>query len=61
MAVNKYLVLIRKSTLHLLVEENVSARIVMALGSWSIYDAIESYLAAPTEVNIIESMSAVEL
>ncbi|MFC7077877.1 site-specific integrase [Haloarcula halophila] len=41
---------------YLLVEENVSPRIVMALGGWSSYDAIEPYLAAPTEQNIIESM-----
>jgi len=46
---------------HLLVEENVSPRIVMALGGWSSYDAIEPYLAAPTEENIIDSMEAVEL
>ena len=41
---------------HLLVEQNVSPRIVMALGGWSSYDAIEPYLAAPTEENIIDSM-----
>jgi integrase len=46
---------------HLLVEENVSPRIVMALGGWSSYDAIEPYLAAPTEDNINRSMSSVEL
>jgi integrase len=46
---------------HLLVEENVSPRIVMALGGWSSYDAIEPYLAAPTEDNIIESMSGAAL
>ncbi|MFC4408436.1 site-specific integrase [Haloarchaeobius iranensis] len=46
---------------HLLVEENVSPRIVMALGGWSSYDAIEPYLAAPTEENIIGSMSEVSL
>lgn len=46
---------------HLLVEENVSPRIVMALGGWSSYDAIEPYLAAPTEENINRSLSAVEL
>ncbi len=33
----------------------------MALGGWSSYDAIEPYLAAPTEANIITSMSEVEL
>ena len=46
---------------HLLVEENVSPRIVMALGGWSSYDAIEPYLAAPTEENIISSMMTVTL
>ncbi|WP_436924914.1 tyrosine-type recombinase/integrase [Halosimplex amylolyticum] len=46
---------------HLLVEENVSPRIVMALGGWSSYDAIEPYLAAPKESNIIDSMSHVSL
>ena len=46
---------------HLLVEHGVSPRIVMALGGWSSYDAIEPYLAAPTETNIIETMSAVSL
>ena len=46
---------------HLLVEENVSPRIVMALGGWSSYDAIEPYLAAPTEGNIINSMSGITL
>lgn len=46
---------------HLLVEEGVSPRIVMALGGWSSYDAIEPYLAAPTESNIIEQMSGVAL
>jgi integrase len=46
---------------HLLVEENISPRIVMALGGWSSYDAIEPYLAAPTEDNIIDSMSTADL
>ena len=46
---------------HLLVEEGVSPRIVMALGGWSSYNAIEPYLAAPTEENIIRSMSEVAL
>jgi integrase len=46
---------------HLLVEEGISPRIVMALGGWSSYDAIEPYLAAPTEENIIDSMSTVAL
>jgi hypothetical protein len=46
---------------HLLVEKGISPRIVMALGGWSSYDAIEPYLAAPTEANIIDSMSTVAL
>mgnify|MGYP000265355968 FL=1 len=46
---------------HLLVEEHVSPRIVMALGGWSSYDAIEPYLAAPTESNIVDSMTEVSL
>jgi hypothetical protein len=33
----------------------------MALGGWSSYNAIEPYLAAPTEDNIITSMSRVDL
>ncbi len=45
---------------HLLVEEAVSPRIVMALGGWSSYDAIEPYLAAPTEENINSTMSSVD-
>jgi integrase len=46
---------------HLLVSEGISPRIVMALGGWSSYDAIEPYLTAPTEDNIIDSMSQVSL
>ncbi len=39
----------------------ISPRIVMALGGWSSYDTIEPYLAAPTEDNIIDSMSTAVL
>lgn len=46
---------------YLLVERGISPRIVMALGGWSKYDAIEPYLMAPTESNITESMADVEL
>ena len=46
---------------HLLVEEGVSPRIVMALGGWDSYDAIEPYLAAPTEENINEIMTSIEM
>lgn len=44
-----------------LVEEGSSSRIVMALGGWSSYDAIESALAAPTEANISDAMGEVAL
>lgn len=44
---------------HLLVVEGISPRIVMALDGCNSYNAIESYLTAPTEGNIIESMSQV--
>jgi len=46
---------------HLLVEEGVSPRIVMALGGWNSYDAIEPYLAAPSESNILDQLGASEL
>ncbi|WP_369680772.1 tyrosine-type recombinase/integrase [Halorubellus sp. JP-L1] len=46
---------------HLLVEENVSPRIVMALGGWSSYDAIEPYLAASIEENINATMASIDL
>ena len=41
--------------------EGISPRIVMVLGSWSSDDAIEPSLAAPTEENIIDSMSNIAL
>lgn len=44
---------------HLLVEKGVAPRVVMSLGGWSSYNAIEPYLAAPTESNIIDEMSGV--
>jgi integrase len=46
---------------YLLVEQGVSPRIVMALGGWNSYDAIEPYLAAPTEENIIAQMEKLRL
>ena len=42
-------------------EESVSLRIVIVLGGWSSDNAIELYRAAPTEHNIITSMSRVDL
>lgn len=50
---------LRRAWAHdLLVEQSVSPRIVMALGGWSSYDAIEPYLAAPSEGNIVEAMES---
>jgi integrase len=46
---------------HLLVEEGVSPRIVMALGGWNSYEAIEPYLAAPSESKIVDQVGAAEL
>ncbi|WP_394742988.1 tyrosine-type recombinase/integrase [Natronococcus roseus] len=46
---------------HLLVEEGVGVRVVMALGGWSNYSSIEPYLNAPSEENIIREMREVEL
>ncbi|WP_202979393.1 site-specific integrase [Natrinema versiforme] len=44
---------------HLLVEQRVNPRVVMSLGGWSSYDAIEPYLNAPTDSHIAEEMEAV--
>lgn len=44
-----------------LVEEGISPRIVMDLGGWSSYSAIEPYLAAPSESNILDQLGAIEL
>ena len=53
---------LRRSWAHyLLVEQKINPRIVMALGGWSSYDAIEPYLNKPSESNIIDAMSAVDL
>ena len=46
---------------HVLVEAGISPRTVMVLGGWSSDDAIEPSLAAPTEANIINSMSTIAL
>ncbi len=46
---------------HLLGEEGDSPRIVIVLDGWSSYDAIDPYLSAPSEDNIIESMTKVAL
>ncbi|OYR54931.1 hypothetical protein DJ71_27105 [Halorubrum sp. E3] len=43
-----------------LVEERVPVRVMMAIGGWSSYSAIEPYLTTPSESNIIEAMSAVQ-
>jgi integrase len=45
---------------HHLVEERVPVRVMMAIGGWSSYSAIEPYLTEPSETNIIEEMTAVQ-
>jgi integrase len=45
---------------HLLVEERVPVRVMMSIGGWSSYSAIEPYLTTPSESNIIEAMRAVQ-
>ncbi len=42
---------------HHLIDRDVDARTMMAIGGWSDYDSIEPYLAAPTESRIGESMA----
>ena len=43
-----------------LVEEKVPVRVMMAIGGWSSYSAIEPYLTTPSEDNIIDAMSSVQ-
>jgi integrase len=45
---------------HHLVEEKVSVRVMMAVGGWSSYSAIEPYLTEPSEGNIIDAMRSVQ-
>lgn len=45
---------------HHLVEKGVPVRIMMAIGGWSSYAAIEPYLTEPSESNIIEEMRALQ-
>lgn len=45
---------------HHLVEEKVSVRVMMAVGGWSSYSAIEPYLSEPSESNIIAEMRALQ-
>lgn len=53
---------LRRSWAHdLLVEQKIGVRIVMAIGGWSSYDAIEPYLTRPSEGNIIDEMSGATL
>ena len=43
-----------------LVEEKVPVRVMMAVGGWSSYSAVEPYLTTPSEDNIIDAMSSVQ-
>jgi integrase len=45
---------------HHLVEERVPVRVMMAIGGWSSYSAIEPYLTTPSEGNIIDAMTSVQ-
>lgn len=44
---------------HFLVEEGVAVRVMMEIGGWSSYDAIEPYLTKPTPEKIGEEMDSV--
>ncbi|TKX55573.1 site-specific integrase [Halorubrum sp. SP3] len=51
----------RRHWAHLhLVEKKVPVRVMMAIGGWSSYSAIEPYLTVPTEKSILEEMRAVQ-
>lgn len=43
-----------------LVERKVPVRVMMSIGGWSSYSAIEPYLTEPSEGNIIDAMSSVQ-
>jgi integrase len=49
----------RSFATHFLVEKNVGVRILMSVGGWSSYDAIEPYLTQPSSEKIGEEMNAV--
>jgi integrase len=52
---------LRRHWAHLhLVEKKVSVRVMMAVGGWSSYSAIEPYLTEPSESNIIDEMRVVQ-
>jgi integrase len=53
---------LRRSWAHdLLVEQGVAVRVMMEVGGWGSYDAIEPYLTKPSESNIIDEMSGATL
>ena len=51
----------RRFAQRLLVDEGVNPRVVMAVGGWSSFSAIEPYLNAPTEDVISDAMGDVEI
>lgn len=52
---------LRRHWAHLhLVEKGVPVRVMMSIGGWSSYSAIEPYLTEPSEKNILESMKAIQ-
>lgn len=46
---------------HLLVEQGMNPRVVMATGGWSSYQAIKPYLGIPTEDTIIRELESAGL
>jgi integrase len=51
----------RRFAQRLLVDEGMNPRVVMAVGGWSSFGAIEPYLNAPSPDVVDEAFAAVEL
>lgn len=51
----------RRYAQRLLVDENMNPRVVMQVGGWSSFQAIEPYLNAPTESVVNEEFASVEV
>jgi integrase len=51
----------RRYAQRLLVDENMNPRVVMQVGGWSSFQAIEPYLNSPTEAVVDDEFSGVEV
>lgn len=51
----------RRFAQRLLVDENMNPRVVMQVGGWSCFKAIEPYLNAPTEDVVDDAFAALDL